>query len=258
MSDIVRIFALGGLDENGKNMYVVEINDDIFVLEAGMKYPESTMPGIDIIIPDYTYLIKNKDRVKGYIITHGHDDCMGSITYACKDVPAPIYCSKVTSEMIKDTARRYRQNVKLDFHIVDTTSDVKINGRTFKFFSTTHSVAQSMGVAIHTSQGYIVYTGDYIIDCGAFKKFRTDLKALARIAENKVLCLMTESVASNTPDYASPNHKLTPLIKRQFEEFDGRVVVALYNQNLFGLQEVINLGVKNNKKIVVFSKDMNN
>ena len=209
MSDIVRIFALGGLDENGKNMYVVEINDDIFVLEAGMKYPESTMPGIDIIIPDYTYLIKNKDRVKAYIITHGHDDCMGSITYAYKDVPAPIYCSKVTSE---DTAKRYRQNLKFNFKIVDTTSDIKINKREFRFFSTTHSVAQSMGVAINTSQGYIVYTGDYIIDCGAFKKFRTDLKALARIAENKVLCLMSESVASEKPDYASPNHKLTPLI----------------------------------------------
>ena len=258
MSDIVRIFALGGLDENGKNMYVVEINDDIFVLEAGMKYPESSMPGIDIIIPDYTYLIKNKDRVKAYIITHGHDDCMGSITYAYKDVPAPIYCSKVTSEMIKDTAKRYRQNVKLDFHIVDTTSDIEISGRKFRFFSTTHSVAQSMGVAIDTSQGYVVYTSDYIIDCGAFKKFRTDLKALAKIAENKVLCLLSESVASDKPDYASPNHKLTPLIKRQFEEFEGRVVVALYNQNLFGLQEVINLGVKNNKKIVLLSKDLEN
>lgn len=258
MSDIVRIFALGGLDENGKNMYVVEINDDIFVLEAGMKYPESTMPGIDIIIPDYTYLIKNKDRVKAYIITHGHDDCMGSITYACRDVPAPIYCSKVTSEMIKDTARRYRQNLKLDFHIVDTTSDIKINGRDFRFFSTTHSVAQSMGVAINTSQGYIVYTGDYIIDCGAFKRFRTDLKALARIAENKVLCLMSESVASDKPDYASPNHKLTPLIQRSFEEFNGRVVIAIYNQNLFALQEIINLGVKNNKKIVIFNNDMEN
>ena len=256
MSDIVRIFALGGLDENGKNMYVIEINEDIFVLEAGMKYPESTMPGIDIIIPDYTYLIKNKDRVKAYIVTQGHDDCMGAITYAYKDVPAPIYCSKVTCEMIKDTARRYRQNTKLEFNIVDTTSNIEINGREFKFFSTTHSVAQTMGVAINTSQGYIVYTGDYIIDCGAFQKFRTDLKALARIAENKILCLMTESVGSNKPDYASPNHKLTPLIKRQFEEFNGRVVVALYNQNLFGIQEVINLGVKNNKKIVIFSKDM--
>ena len=258
MSDIVRIFALGGLDENGKNMYVVEINDDIFVLESGMKYPESTMPGIDIIIPDYTYLIKNKNRVKAYIITHGHDDCMGSITYACKDVPAPIYCSKVTSEMIKDTARRYRQNIKLDFHIVDTTSEITIDGREFKFFSTTHSVAQSMGVAINTSQGYIVYTGDYIIDCGAFKRFRTDLKALARIAEDKVLCLMSESVASDKPDYASPNHKLTPLIQRQFEEFNGRIVIAIYNQNLFALQEIINLGVKNNKKIIMFSNDMEN
>lgn len=256
MSDSVRIFALGGLDENGKNMYVVEINDDIFVLEAGMKYPESSMPGIDIIIPDYTYLIKNKNRVKAYIITHGHDDSMGSITYAYKDAPAPIYCSKVTSEMIVDTAKRYRQSSKLDFRIVDTTSEVTIAGREVRFFSTTHSVAQSMGVAINTSQGYIVYTGDFIVDCGAFKKFRTDLKALARIAENKVLCLMSESMGSGKPDYASPNHKLTPLIKRQFEEFKGRIVIALYSQNLFALQEIINLGIKNNKKIVIFSKEM--
>ena len=108
MSDIVKIFALGGLDEDGKNMYVVEINDDIFVLEAGIKYPESSLPGIDIIIPDMTYLQENKERVKAYIITHGHDDNMGSLSYALKAAPAPVYCSNVTCSMIKDNFRRYK------------------------------------------------------------------------------------------------------------------------------------------------------
>ena len=175
MSDIVKIFALGGLDEDGKNMYVVEINDDIFVLEAGIKYPESSLPGIDIIIPDMTYLEENKERVKAYIITHGHDDNMGSLSYALKAAPAPVYCSKVTVNMIKDNFRRYRENPKVDFHVVESSGSANIAGRKFKFFSTSHSVAQSFGVAIDTTQGYVVYTGDFIIDCGAYDHFKTDL-----------------------------------------------------------------------------------
>lgn len=254
--DIVRIFALGGLDENGKNMYVVEINNDIFVLEAGVKYPEKSMPGIDIIIPDYVYLKKNKDRVKAYIITHGHDDNMGSLTYILSDVPAPVYCTKVTSEMIKDTAKKIRQSVNIDFNIVEATSEVMIANRKVNFFSTTHSVAQSMGVAISTTQGYIVYTGDFIIDSGSLKNFKTDLKALAKIAENDVLCLLTESSGATKQDYTSPHHKITPLIRRQIQENTGRTIIAMYTQNLFGIQEVINMAVEMNKKIFVFSKDM--
>ena len=193
MSDVVKIFALGGLDENGKNMYVVEINNDIFVLEAGMKYPEKSMPGIDIIIPDYAYLIKNKKRIKAYIISHGHDDNMGSLAYVLKDAPAPVYCSKVTSEMIKDTAKKIRQDINIDFKIVNTTSEIQIANRKVNFFSTTHSVAQSMGIAIDTTQGYVVFTGDYIIDCGAFKRFRTDLKALAKLQKAKYfVCLVSQ------------------------------------------------------------------
>lgn len=256
MSDIIKIFALGGLDEDGKNMYVVEINDDIFVLDAGMKYPEKSMPGIDVIIPDYTYLIKNKGRIKAYIISHGHDDYMGSLSYVLKDAPAPVYCSKVTSEMIKDTARKLRNDVDIDFNIVETTSEVKIANRKVNFFSTTHSVAQSMGVAIYTSQGYIVYTGDFIIDSGAFQRFRTDIRALSKISDHPVLCLMSESKGALKGDFASPKHKLTPFIERQFEEHKGRIVISTYTQNLFAIQEIINLSIKKNKKILVFSKDM--
>lgn len=258
MSDIVKIFALGGLDEDGKNMYVVEINDDIFVLEAGIKYPESSLPGIDIIIPDMTYLEENKERVKAYIITHGHDDNMGSLSYALKAAPAPVYCSKVTVNMIKDNFRRYRENPKVDFHVVESSGSANIAGRKFKFFSTSHSVAQSFGVAIDTTQGYVVYTGDFIIDCGAYDHFKTDLNAIAKIAEKKVLCLMGESVASEKPDFTSPNHKLTPLISRYIQEFKGRIFISIYTQNLYSMQEIINLGVKYRKKILLLNPDHDN
>ena len=258
MSDIVKIFALGGLDEDGKNMYVVEINDDIFVLEAGIKYPESSLPGIDIIIPDMTYLQENKERVKAYIITHGHDDNMGSLSYALKAAPAPVYCSNVTCSMIKDNFRRYKENPKVDFHIVDSSGKTIIADRKFKFFSTSHSVAQSFGVAIDTSQGYIVYSGDFIIDCGSYDNFKTDLNAIAKIAEKKVLCLMSESSNSSSPDFTSPNHKLTPLISSAVEEYEGRIVIAMYTQNLYNMQEVINLGIKCNKKILILNPDHEN
>lgn len=258
MSDIVKIFALGGLDEDGKNMYVVEINDDIFILEAGIKYPESSLPGIDIIIPDLTYLEENKNRIKAYIITHGHDDNMGSLSYALKSAPAPVYCSAVTCNMIKDNFRRYRENPKVDFHVVNSSDSITIANRKFKFFSTSHSVAQSFGVAIDTSQGYIVYTGDFIIDCGSYENFKTDLNAIARIAEKKVLCLMAESVSSEKPDFTSPNHKITPLISRHIQEFKGRIVIATYTQSLYTMQEIINLGIKNNKKILLLNPDHEN
>ncbi len=258
MSDIVKIFALGGLDEDGKNMYVVEINDDIFVLEAGIKYPESSMPGIDIIIPDMSYLEENKNKIRGYIITHGHDDNMGSLAFALKAAPAPVYCSNVTSSMIKDNFRRYRENIKVDFNIVEPSSSVAIANRKFKFFSTSHSVAQSFGVAIDTTQGYIVYTGDFIIDCGSYDNFKTDLNAIAKIAEKKVLCLMAESVASERPDFTSPNHKITPLISRYIEEFRGRILIATYTQNLYAMQEIINLGIKCRKKILLLNPDHDN
>ena len=258
MSDIVKIFALGGLDEDGKNMYVVEINDDIFVLEAGIKYPESSLPGIDIIIPDLSYLEENKEKVKAYIITHGHDDNMGSLSYALKAAPAPVYCSSVTSSMIKDNFRRYRENPKVDFHIVESSGSATIANRKFKFFSTSHSVAQSFGVAIDTTQGYIVYSGDFIIDCGSCDNFKTDLNAIAKIAEKKVLCLMAESVSSEKPDFTSPNHKLTPLISRHIQEFKGRILISIYTQNLYSMQEIITLGIKYNKKILLLNPDHEN
>ena len=159
----VKIFALGGLDENGKNMYVLEINDDIFVFEAGMKFPENMRTGVDMIIPDISYLVKNKKRIKAYFISHGHDDIMGALPYVIKQAPAPIYCSRVTRYMIMDTAARFNQKVNFDFRIVKSHETINIAGHEVFFFSTTHSIRESLGIAVETGNGLVVYTGDFIL-----------------------------------------------------------------------------------------------
>ena len=254
--DVIKIFALGGLDENGKNMYILEINDDIFVFDAGIKYPERQLRGIDIIIPDANYLIINKDRVKAYIISHGHDDVMGSLPYIVKHVPAPVYCTKITELLIKDAARRFKVKCEFDFVNVEVDQDIKIAGRTFKFFPTTHSACDSVGFAVETSQGQIVYLTDFILDFSSPDLYRTDLRRLANIADQGVLLLMCESANADMPGHTSPNHKLTPHIENIFEDHKGRIITALYTQNLYQIGEVITLCKKNKKRILFFSREM--
>lgn len=256
MLNKLRIFALGGLDENGKNMYVIEINDDIFVLEAGIKYPESSMPGIDMIIPDVGYLIKNKKRVKGYFISHGHDDIMGALPYVLNDVPAPIYCSRITAELIMSSAKRYKLNVNFDFRLASPNSKSKIDKYDVYYFSTTHSVGESLGIAIDTGSGLVVYTGDFIIDYGALPQYRTDVNMLSQLGDKKVLVLLTESVDCDKTGHTSPNHKITPIVENIFSEHKGRILATFYTQNLFGIREIIDLAVKYQRKIVIYDDEM--
>ena len=256
MADVVKIFALGGLDENGKNMYVIEINNDIFILEAGMKYPDSTTPGIDLVVADIAYLKTNKNRIKGYIVSHGHDDTMGALPYIIKEIPAPIYCTRTTACMIQECTKRFKQNVKYDFKIIKPSSNVKIADRKFSFFSTTHTISESCGVAIETTQGWIVYSGDYIFDVSASSQHKTDIQALTKIAENNILCLMTDSSASSKTGFTAPGHLLTPLIEDAIQGNRGRTFVAIYSQYFFGIKEVVDCAIRNNKRIAFYSKDV--
>jgi len=256
MKNQVKIFALGGLDENGKNMYVVEVNDDIFVLEAGIRYPESALSGVDIIMPDVGYLIKNKHRVKAYFISHGHDDIMGALPYVIRDVPAPIYTSRITSFLIEDAAHRFDRNIKFDFRLVKGNDEIEISGHKVLFFSTTHSVGESLGIAIDTGNGYVVYTGDFIIDYGALPQYRTDVTALAKLGERNVLCLLTESIACDIPGHTSPGHKLTPVVEPVFADAKGRIITSFYTQNLFGIREVIDLAAKYKRKLLIYDEEL--
>ncbi len=256
MEDKIRVFALGGLDEDGKNLQVVEINDDIFVIECGIRFPDKTTPGIDYVIPDYDYLKKNKQRVKAYILTHGHDDEIGALPYICKEVPAPIYGSDVTLVMVRSFFEHIRfDSSKLDLRPVKPTSDVVIAGRMVHFFHTAHNIAESMGVAIETSLGNVVFTGDYVVENNASENYLHDMNAIARIAEKETVLLMTESNYADRLGYTAPKYKITPLLSSFIEEVKGRLFIALFSRNIYNIDEIINLAVKMRKKIAFYDNE---
>lgn len=256
MAEHIHIFALGGLDEDGKNLTVVQIDDDIFVIDAGVKYPDKSTPGIDYIMADYSYLKDHKNQIKAYIITHGHDDQLGALPYLAKDCPAPIYCTDVTRIFIESFMNHVNCKLPLDFHIVSPTGIEKIAGRTVRFFATCHSMPHSFGVAIETSGGNIVYTGDFIVENNSFKNFSYDSNAVGRIAEKETLVLMSESSFATRAGYTTPNHRLTPHIQNIFDnKAKGRIFISLFSTNAFALAEIIKLAITYNRKICAYDKE---
>lgn len=252
--DIVKLCALGGLDENGRDCYVVEINDDIFVLDAGTSLPDKTLPGVDFIIPNSDYLIKNKERIKAYIMTHGHDENMGALKYFYDKAPAPIYCSAATRSVILTQAEICNIKTRMTFEVVEPTSSHVIANRNVHFFQTFHNMVYSFGVAIETSEGNIVYSGDFIIDYTMNAPgYFFDLKALAQISKKPTLVLLTESKNANIQGYCSPKHRLTPLIDKYFAE-NRRIFITCFWQNLFRIHEISALCKKYHKKVYFYNE----
>ncbi len=256
MNDKIRIFTLGGLDEDGKSCTVIEINKDIFVVDCGVKYPDRNMPGIDYVIGDYTYLIENKERVKAYFLLHGHEDQMGALAYLYDDVPAPIYGSSVTLNMFCSFTSSLGKDAKrYNLKFVAPTSSFKVEGREINFFQTAHNIALSNGIAISTSYGNIVITGDFVVENNASKNYLHDLQAIAHISEKPTLVLMTESVYASRVGYTAPNYKLTRLIHRDVKDAEGRVFIALFDTNFYNIDEVIQLAIDSRKKIVPYDEE---
>ena len=256
MEEIVKVFALGGLDERGKNLYIVEVNNDIFVFDCGMKYPEKTMPGIDSVMADISYLKNNKDRVRAFIITHYHNDVIGALPYALKEIKAPVYATKRACFYIKETARNNFVNID-DCEFIEVEKDSKINvaGYDVTLFSMTHSAGDNVGIALKTQYGNIVYSSDFIFDFSATKNYACNLNMLNKIAEEGVLCLLCESEGCEIQGYTAPNHKLTPNIEKYFRN-QGRVIISLYSQSAYGITEVINLTRKYNRKLCLYNRSM--
>ena len=253
----IKVVALGGLNEMGKNCYVIEVNEDAFVIEAGMKYPTAAMPGVDMIIPDFDYLKNISHRVKGIIITHGHDDQYGALPYLLNVCRAPIYATETTINVIKaQYERQFKKINNVDFRIVKPSDTLNIAGHIFDLFQTTHSISDSFGFALKTKFGNIVYTSDFMTDYSPMKGYQFDLAKVARLSENeKTFLLMAESEAADKPGIASPNHKITDKIKDAFENQTGRIYISIYSQNFYNLQEVINLAKRFRKKICIANKE---
>jgi len=249
----IKVVALGGLDEMGKNCYVIEVNNDVFIIEAGLKYPNAQIPGVDTIIPDFDYIRGIANRVKAIIITHGHDDQYGALPYLLNICNAPIYATETTIAIIKTSlAKKFRRIDNANFVKVMPSSTITISGHVFELFQTTHSVAESFGFALKTDYGNIVYTSDFMSDYSPLKGFQFDLPKVARLSEGeKTFLLMTESEAADKAGIASPNHKITDQIKEIIEDASGKTFISIYSQNFYNIQEVINLARRFHKKICI-------
>ena len=245
----VKIFALGGLDENGKNLYCIEVNDVIFIIEVGIMIPDTTLLGVEFIIPDFTYLIENKKRIGGIFITHGHDDVMRALPYLLKQIQAPVYTGKFTAMLVEECLRK--EKVKgANVRVIDRTSVLSIDGVEVRTFAMTHAVPDAFGVAVHSNQGYIVYSGEYVFDYNVQSKFyNCDLNELSEIGKKGVLCLLSESIGIETDGHTAPRHRISEKIEPIFESHEGRFIVACYKQSLFRIQEILEVAVKFKKKV---------
>ena len=252
----IRIFALGGLDEDGKNMFVIEIDDGIFILECGLKYPQGDQLGVEMIIPDFTYLKQNEKRIKGIFITHGHDDVMAALPSLMKVIKAPIYTAPLTAVLLE---KRFKKEgiKKYEIHRIKRNGSFKIDNYKIKTFGVTQSIMDGFGVGIGTDQGYIVYTSEYIVDYDIKNEaFRCNLSEITKIGNEGVLALLTESVGSTREGHSAPKHRITNIIEPCFEDSANRIIVTLYNQNIYRIIEVIELAVKYGRKICFYDDEL--
>jgi len=249
------LFALGGLDEIGKNMYAIDIDGRLYLVEAGLKYPESKHLGVEVIIQDFKYLIDNKNRIQGIFITHAHDDTFGALPYLLKQVNIPIYSTPLILLMIKKMLDD-QGIVNAQFHKLPRFGTVNVGGTDVTTFGLTHACPDAFGVSFATKNGSIVLADEFIIDFDARESgFDCDLGTIAEIGKKGVLCLMMESSYADHPGYTAPNHRISNLIRPIFEDTKGRIIVSVYNQNYYRILEIIRMA--NEFKRHVFFYDDN-
>lgn len=250
----IRIFGLGGLNEMGKNTYVVEIDGKIFIMDAGIKYANDSMYGIDYILPNYKYLEDNKDRIVGVFLTHAHQENMGGVFDLVEHIPKiKIYATKYTKELLL-------MNGMKEKNIVDVVANHKIGFKNVSVFpiNVSHSVPDAVMYVINTHDGAIVYTGDFLIDPTMNGAYSMDLGKIAYVGKQGVLCLMAESVFSERKGHTSPHHRLTGWFKDTFNHADGRIIISTLPVHLHTIQEIFDAANNMHKKIVVMGKRLQN
>jgi len=253
----IKIFALGGLNENGKNMYVVDVDKNIFIFDAGLKYGTDKMLGVDYIIPNMDYLIKNRKNIKGVFLTHGHDSNMGAISDLVQAIPEiNVYATKFTMEIVKNdlleagiekaSLKEIRPHSKIDF-----------NKDLYLFpISVTHSIPDSVCYVLYTKDGAIVYTGDFVFDSTMKGAYKTDIGKLAYVGKQGVLCLLSESFYAEKEGHTSPNNRVSDFIKETLNKNEDRIIATILPAHIYRVQEIFNEVMKTHRKIVIMGKGL--
>jgi ribonuclease J len=252
----IKIIVLGGIGEIGKNMYLVEVDRDIFVIDAGLMFPAEEMLGIDIVIPDITYLKENRERVKAVFLTHGHEDHIGALSYLLREIDVPVYGTKLTLALANAKLKEQDYTGRTEFIEVDSNTILDMDSVEVSFFRTNHSIPDSVGVCVQTSEGAIVYTGDFKFDQAATKLYKPEIGKMAAIGDKGVLCLLSDSTEAERPGYTTSEAIVEKELSNAFYNAQGRIIAACFASDINRIQHIFDAAKENNRKVAVVGKSL--
>ena len=256
--DNLKIIPLGGIEEIGKNITVFEYGNDIVIVDCGVAFPEDDMLGIDLVIPDFTYLEKNKDKIRGLVITHGHEDHIGSIAYLLKKLNIPIFATKLTIGLISNKLEEHKLLNTAKLNVVKQGQTIVLGKMRVEFIRSCHSIPDSVALAIHTPVGTVVHTGDFKIDYTPIDDQKIDLGRLAELGNKGVLALLSDSTNAERKGYTMSESTVGEVFDKLFMNCKKRIVIATFASNMHRIQQIVNSAVANNRKIAVCGRSMIN
>ncbi len=258
MAEKLKIISLGGLNEIGKNLTVYEYGGDIIIVDVGMGFPDDDMYGIDVVIPDFTYLIKNQDRIRGIFLTHGHEDHIGSIPYLLRSVNVPIYATRMTAGLVKLKLEEHRLLDKTKLITCEAGEVVKAGRFSVEFIHVNHSIADAVAFAIKTPVGTVIHTGDFKIDPTPIQGGMTDLARLGELGKKGVLALLCDSTNVERPGYTRSERCVGASFDALFRGCESRIIVTTFASNVDRIQQVISVAAKYGRKVAVTGRSMEN
>lgn len=254
----LKIIALGGLDEIGKNITVFEYEDEIILVDCGLEFPDDDMLGVDLVIPDFTYLVKNQDKIKGLFVTHGHEDHIGSIPYLLKEVNIPIYATRLTAKLIEHKLEEHKLLSSAKINVVEQGQTINAGKMQVEFIRSSHSIPDACMLAIHTPAGIVIHTGDFKVDYTPIDGQKMDLGRLAELGDKGVLALLSDSTNAERKGFTMSERTIGPVFDKLFEGCKKRIVVATFASNVHRVQQIVNSAVKYGRKVAVSGRSMIN
>lgn len=252
------IFALGGINEIGKNMYVIQYADEIIIIDCGAKFADQSLLGVDLIIPELTYLEDNKDKIKGLVVTHGHEDHIGGIPYMLKKLNVPIYASRFTLGLIELKLKEHKLLRETELNEVTADSRIEFDQLAVTFFKTSHSIPDCLGLVFHTPEGKVVHTGDFKFDFTPVNDGASDIHKMAEIGTEGVLALISESTNAERPGLTPSEKKVASHLEEEFLKATGKIFISTFASNVNRIQQIVEAADKTNRKLVLLGRSMVN
>ncbi len=255
---MLSVFALGGVNEIGKNMYAIQYSKEILLIDCGSKFPDESLLGIDLIIPDITYLLENKEKIKGLLVTHGHEDHIGGIPYLLKQLNIPVYASRLTLGLIEIKLKEHGLLRDTELIMINSDSNLQFENLSVTFFKTNHSIPDCLGIVFQTPEGTVVHTGDFKFDLTPVNNQYPDIHKMAAIGSSGVLLLLSESTNAERPGSTPSEHMVGEHIEEAFMKASRKIIISTFASNVHRVQQIVDASLKTNRKLALLGRSMHN